>query len=62
LQAANDFPQGSRLGELTEEHRHQLLPAREAFGAFLGRGFPHASPEEMAVDHAKKLAKQAAML
>jgi hypothetical protein len=37
-QAAADLPQGVGLSQLAEHHGHELFPAAEALGAFLGPG------------------------
>jgi len=56
-QAAADFAQGVGRSDLTEKHGHELVPAREPFGASFGPVTAHSALSKNALDHREPLRK-----
>ena len=60
LEPVGDLAQGPRLGQLTEEHRHELVPAGKALGPVFGFERAHVPVEIGALKAGEDLAQQTA--
>jgi len=58
-QPAADLPQRVRRPQLTEQHRHELVPTAEALRPSLRIQFPHRTVEPVPVNHRQHLRKAA---